>query len=239
MNSLNISFSEYRTKKKPTLEKLDSNKMIELELIGLNYETLRPFHNSIKYCPIRKIPVFVYQDLQSQPTGYSYFSSTYKRHIINEKHSFFINPTNEHKKNIKRILIFPDPIELLSYSQIHRFRTDTLLITPHPYSKLSDCDILREYYPNASVNSLYPKKTPFDVLCIINLNFAFSNKPYSITIESPHIHLKIGRNEHVIVYEDINYSYFQKLLNHKKINVKPLSPPNKYYSFNEIINGHN
>lgn len=239
MNSLNIFLSEYRTKKKPTLERFDSNKMVELDSIGLNYETLERFHDSVKYCPIRKIPVFIYQDLDSRPTGYSYFSSTYKKHFINEKYSFFIKPTDEHKKNIKRILIFPDPIELLSYSQIHRIHSDTLLISPHPYCKLSDCGILREYYPNARANSLYPKKKPYDVLCIINLNFALGNKPYSITVEAPYIHLKIGRNRHVIPYENINYSYFQKLLNHKKIDVKPLSPPSNYYSFNEIINENN
>lgn len=240
MNNLNITDILPQKKEAKDFLPFDLNRSVELTEIGLEFRILQDYQENLRISKERKIPIFIFNDLSGTTTGISLFSSTFKEHLLyGETASFFFRKPEIPYSAIGEVIICPDPIELLSYYQINRNRLNQqLLIAPHPNFKLASTSVLLEYFPNARFRCLFPRNTPYDILCSMAINLSLTKQNYSIKLFSPNIHIALERSTHIIRYEEIDYRFFRKVMRNGPLKVKNISPPKNFYSFNQIINAN-
>ena len=237
MNSLNISDIVHYKRIENDVIELDLQKIFELTNVGINKDTLETFSSSIFTSKERGIPILKYHDSEYTFNGYSYFSETFKEHnLISKKPSFFyIEPVV--KQAIKTVIICPDPIELLSYYQIRSVSNEeTLLIAPHPHTKLSSLSWLIEMYPNRNYFSIYPQNNPEDILNNIVINLALSGFSYTLKVANSIMEIEYKTRSYRSPLSEINMPFFTKVISKRNRVVKSYNPPKEYYSFNQVIN---
>ena len=237
MNSLNISdIVHYKSIEKDVIE-FDLHKIYELTNVGLEIDTIASFSKAMFTSRERGIPVLKYHDLEYTFNGYSYYSETFKDHkLISKKPSFFyLEPASS--QAIKSVVICPDPIELLSYYQIRSVSNEeTLLIAPHPHTKLSSLSWLLEKYSHSNFYSIFPHNNPDDILNNLAINLALSGTEYKLDITDSIVYVSYKKKTYTSVLSKINMSFFNTVISRKHRVLKAHNPPKKYFSFNQIIN---
>lgn len=213
----------------------------QLEKLGIAPGTVDLYRSELSYSIKRRIPVFLYRNIDGEVNMVQYFSETFSREYrTGNGASYFAEPPTLPTRLISHVVLCPDPLELLSYRQIKGETGDRCcLLTIHRKTHITEFNEIVSRFPNAKFSTIHCNRTPYDHIRHLSMDLTIGRVGHTISFANGEVIVKLRHKIYRQDLSDFSRSFLDTVKQHIRFKVKHLPPPRPYKSYNEVLNRTN
>lgn len=204
---------------------------------GLNTTILDTYTDAILSSISSYCPVLVFRSLENTPSILRFLPQQDKPVNHKNRGAYFFTNSIPSTCLIQSVCFFNDPIELLSFEQLHfPSPSTTLCLCLHPLTPISEIATFRSHFPFATFYSYIPNIQGQDILLNLKLSLALTGIDHSLTISNDIVTLALAKKTYHYPINQISKNSIPFVKDKKKQSLLFKTPPKQYSSYNALLN---